>query len=58
MANLLLEAITDVKNISKRKPTVKRLLAQINSLGPNNWDESAVEETLCIMHAKGIINEN
>ena len=54
----LLEAITHVKNISKKKPTVKRLLAHINSLGANNWDESVVEETLCILHTKGIINEN
>ena len=58
MENLLLEAITHVKNISKKKPTVKRLLAHVNSLGENNWDESAVEETLCILHTKGIINEN
>ena len=58
MENLLLEAITHVKNISKKKPTVKRLLAHINSLGSNNWDESVVEETLCILRTKGIINEN
>ena len=57
MENLLLEAITHVKNISKKKPTVKRLLAHINSLGANNWDESVVEETLCILRAKGIIND-
>ena len=58
MKNLLLEAITHVKNISKKKPTVKRLLAHINSLGANNWDESVVEETLCNLRTKGIINEN
>ena len=56
MENLLLEAITHVKNISKKKPTVKQLLAHINSLGANNWDESVVEETLWILRAKGIIN--
>ena len=58
MENLLLEAITHVKNISKKKPTVKRLLVHIYSLGANNWDESVVEETLCILRTKGIINEN
>ena len=58
MENLLLEAITHAKNISKKKPSVKRLLAHINSLGANNWDESVVEETLCILRTKGIINEN
>ena len=58
MKNLLLEAITHVKNISKKKPTVKRLPAHINSLGANNWDESVVEETLCNLRTKGIINEN
>ena len=58
MENLLLEAITHVKNISKKKPTVKRLLAYINSLKANNWDELVVEETLSILRTKGIINEN
>ena len=58
MENLLLEAITHVKNISKKSPTVKRLLAYINGLGVNNWDESVVGETLCILRTKGIINQN
>ena len=58
MENLLLKAITHVKNISKKKPTVKQLLAHINSLGANNQDESVVEETLCILCTKGILNEN
>ena len=52
MENLLLEAITHAKNISKMKPTVKRLLAFINNLGANNWDQPAVEETLCISSTK------
>ena len=55
MENLLLEAITYVKNISKKKPTVKRLLAHINRLGANNWGESVVEETLYNMRKKGIM---
>ena len=50
-----LEAITHVKNISKKKPTVKRLLAHTNSLGANNWGESVVEETLYNMRKKGIM---
>ena len=58
MENLLLEAITHVKNISKKNPTVKQLLVRINSPGANNWDESIVEEILCILRTKGIINEN
>ena len=53
-----MEAITHVKSISKKKPTVKRLLAHINSLVATNWDESVVEETLCILHTNGTINEN
>ena len=50
MENLLLEAITHVKTINKKKPTVKRLLAHINSLAPSNWDESVVEGpyTFCV----------
>ena len=58
MGNLLFQAITYVKNIGKKKPTVKRLLAHISSVRANNWDESVVEETLCILHTKGITNEN
>ena len=58
MESLLLEAITHVKNISKKKPTVKRLLAHINSLWANSWDKPVVEETLCILRTKGIIYEN
>ena len=58
MENLLLEAIAHVKNISKKEPTIKRLLAHINGLGDNNWDESIIEETLCILRTKEIINEN
>ena len=45
MKNILLEAITRVKNISKKKQTVKGLLGHINSLWANNWGESVVEET-------------
>ena len=58
MANLLLEAVTHVKNISKKKPTVKRILAHVNSVGANNWDESIAEKTLCFLHTKGILNDN
>ena len=58
MENLLLEVITHVKNIIKKKPTVKRLQAHINSLETNNWDESVAEETLCFLSTKEIINEN
>ena len=53
-----MQAITHVKNISKKKPTVKQLLAHINSLGANNCGESVVQETLCILRRKRIINEN
>ena len=56
--NILLEAITHVKSINKKKPTVKRLLAHINCVGANNWGESVVEENLCNMRTKGIINGN
>ena len=51
MEILLLEAITRAKNISKKKPIAKRLLAHISSLGANDWGES---EGII----KGIINEN
>ena len=58
MKNLLLEAITLVKNINKKKPTVKRLLPHFTYPGANNYGESVVEETLFNMRTKRIINEN
>ena len=45
-------------NLGKKKPTAKRLLAYVKSLGANNSDELVVEETLCILCTKGMINEN
>ena len=58
MENLLLEAITCVKNVSKKKLTIRQLLAHINILGASPWDESFVEGALCILCIKTIINEN
>ena len=52
MENLLLEAISHAKNISKKKPTAKQLLAHIDSLEANNCDGSVVEKTLCILRTK------
>ena len=52
MENLLLEAVTHLKIINKKKLTVKRLPAHINNLGTNNWDEEVVEETLWNLHKK------
>ena len=49
MENLLLEVITHVENIGKKKSTVKRLLDHINSLVADNWDEQVVEEILKII---------
>ena len=40
--------------ISKKKPTVKRLLVHTNNLGANNWDEAVVEETQRILRTKVI----
>ena len=57
MENVLLETIAHVKNIGEKKPTVNRLLAHIYNWA-NSWDVLVVEETLCILCTKGIINEN
>ena len=57
MENLLLEAVTHLNIINKKKPTVKRLPTHINNLGTNNWDEEVVEETLWNLHKKDYLTK-
>ena len=59
MENQIVEAINYIKKISKKKPSVDRLLlAHINNTTANNCDRKYVEDTLCVLRAKGVMDEN
>ena len=58
MENQIVEAINHIKKISKKKPSVDRLLAHINSTTANNCDREYVEDALCVLRANGAIDEN
>ena len=47
MENQLVEAVNYIKKISKKKPSIDRLLAHINITTANNWDRVSVEDTVC-----------
>ena len=58
MENQIVEAINYIKNISKKKPSIYRLLAPINNTTANNWDRQFAEGTLYELRAKGITDDH
>ena len=58
MEKLLVEPIDHIKNVSKKKPTTKRLLTYINKSSATNCDEVTVEDPLCISRTKNLTDEN
>ena len=58
MEKLLPEAITHIKSVSKRKPTTERLLTYINKSLATNCDKVTVQDTLCILRTKNLIDKN
>ena len=57
MEKLLLEAINHIKNISKKKATTESLLTYINKSLATNCDEVTIQDTLCILRTKNLIDE-
>ena len=57
MEKLLLEAINHIKNISKKKATTESLLTYINKSLATNCDEATMQDTLCILRTKNLIDE-
>ena len=53
-----MEAMNHVKKISKKKPSIDRLLAHINNTTANNWDREFVEDTLYELCVKGVIDKH
>ena len=54
----MLEAINYIRNVSKKKVTIDRIVTYLNNAGASNWDKESVEANLKEMQTKGIINEN
>ena len=54
----MLEAINYIRNVSKKKVTIDRIVTNLNNAGASNWDEVSAEANLKEMQTKGIINEN
>ena len=46
MENQIVEEINYIKNISKKKPSVHRLLAHINNTTAKHWDIESLKDTL------------
>ena len=57
MENQILEAINHIKNISKKKITIDRIVAQLDNSAAANWDLESIKSCLNEMTAKGIIDE-
>ena len=58
MEKILLEAITHVKSVTKKKPTAERLQTYINKSSATICDEATIQDTLCILRTKNLIDEN
>ena len=58
MNTQMLEAINYIKNVSKKKVTIDRIVTYLKNAGASNWDKESAEANLNEMQAKGIINEN
>ena len=54
----MLEAISYIRNVSKKKVKIDRTVTYLNNAGASNWDTKSVEANLNEMQTKGIINEN
>ena len=54
----MLEAISYIRNVSKKKVKIDRTVTYLNNAGASNWDKDSVEANLNEMQTKGIINEN
>ena len=58
MDSQLLEAINYIRNISKTKVIIDKIVTYLNNAGASNWDKESVEAHLKKMQTKSIIKEN
>ena len=59
MEKLLLEVINYIKSVSKKSPHKNGALTNlINKSSATNCDEVTIQDTLCILRKKNLIDEN
>ena len=58
MDTQMLEAINYIKNVTKKKVTIDKIVTYLNNAGASNWDKESIEANLKEMETKSIINEN
>ena len=56
MGTQILAAISHIQNICKRRPTNGRILSYLNKKGATNWDEKTVNEVMCSLRPKNLLN--
>ena len=54
----MLEAINYIRNVSKKKVTIDKIVTYLNNAGASNWDKESVEANLKEVQTKGVVNEN
>ena len=54
----MLEAINYIRNVSKKKVTIDKIVTYLINAGASNWDKVLIEANLKEMQTKGIIDEN
>ena len=58
MDTQMLEAINYIRNVSKKKVTIDKIVTYLNNASASNWDKESIETNLKEIETKGIINEN
>ena len=58
MESQILSVIPHIKIISKKRPSNERILSYLNKKRATNWDEKTVDEVLCSLRAKYLLNSN
>ena len=58
MESQILSVIPHIKIISKKRPSNERILSYLNKKRATNWDEKTVDEVLCSLRAKNLLNSN
>ena len=53
----MLEANNYIRNVSKRKVTIDKIVTYLNNAGASNWDKEPVKAKMKEMQTEGIINE-
>ena len=54
MDTQFLEAINYIRNISKKKVVIDKIVIYLNNAGASNWEKESVEVNLKEMQTKGI----